>query len=580
MTRRDLILLAQTLAYRLIKIGIGPGDRVAIVMPRSAKFLATMLGIFASGAAYVPFDPEAPIARSARTLSEARVAAVIVSNETEALWLELSRVSGVQVKTFSIDDLSFSAEVNIAKPPTPETIAYVLFTSGSTGVPKGAMIEHRGMLNHMYAKIRDLELTSNDRIAQTAPSAFDVSVWQFLTGPLLGGQTIIYKPELAWDPLSLLRACQTDGVTVLEIVPSFMRVMLDCLDSLQPAQRPKLEKLRWLVVTGEAFPAALARRWQAHYGHVGLVNAYGPTECSDDVAHHLIFPGGTDLGEDDVPIGRPIANMKLFVLNEKGELVPQGVPGELYVAGIGVGKGYLNDIATTEKSFSVGLLPEFPDLHFYRTGDRVVMRPDGVLVFIGRTDDQIELSGHRIELGEIDTILEAVPGISQAITVFENDESSPTLASLLHLTPGVERDGVLNGARAAVMQALPSALRPARFVIAQEMPMLPSGKVDRRAARLLILSDRPQDMFYSEETILTRLREIWSRLLKRDKVHDSDKFYATGGTSLLLIAMQTEIRKAFAAEIELNELFCAETVPECASLIISTLKCASAPART
>ncbi len=254
-------------------------------------------------------------------------------------------------RSLTVEELLRTAEREDDLPlvSSSRNLAYVIFTSGSTGLPKGVMIEHRGMINHLFAKISDLDLSSADRIAQTASQCFDISVWQSLAALLVGGTTHIYEDDVARDPALLLSHVESDRISIIESVPSLIAGMLEALEQ-SGSPKPSLQKLRWLLSTGEDLPPSLCRRWLDRYPAVPMLNAYGPTECSDDVTHHAVRRAS----EADVlrmSIGRPVANMQTYILDERMEFVPLGVAGELYIGGIGVGRGYLNDAERTAASF-------------------------------------------------------------------------------------------------------------------------------------------------------------------------------------------------------------------------------------
>ncbi len=285
--------------------------------------------------------------------------------------------------------------------PLPDNLAYVIFTSGSTGVPKGAMLTHRGLLNHLRARIASLDLTGKDVVAQTAPQIFDISIWQSLAALLVGGRVQIVRTEVVRDPVSLLEEADRERITVLEVVPSLLGAMLHAVDSY-----PRLEALRWLIATGEALPPDLARGWHAIYPHIPLVDAYGPTECTDRVSQHL---KRTPPGPSAVvtPIGRPLANIRLHVLDAALRPLPIGAAGELFIGGTGVGRGYLGDPARTAEAFVPD--PFEAGARLYRTGDLARLLPDGVLEFLGRRDHQVKIRGFRIEVGEVTAVVAEHP---------------------------------------------------------------------------------------------------------------------------------------------------------------------------
>ena len=322
-----------------------------------------------------------------------------------------------------LEDLEFPfrhAEENVPASTLPGNLAYVMYTSGSTGRPKGVMIEHRGMLNHLYAKINDLRLTETDSVAQTASQCFDISVWQMLSVLLVGGHVHILPDEIAHNPTSLLEKVDRMGISILEMVPSLLGAMLEVHEA-EGAYKPALNALRWLLPTGEALAADLCIRWLRLYPHIPLLNAYGPTECSDDVTHYPIFePPANEEGV--MPIGRALANTQLYVLNPHLLPVPVGVKGELYVGGVGVGRGYIHDEQRTAEAFLPDSFSADPDARLYKTGDLARYRPDGTLEFLGRIDYQVKIRGDRIELGEIEAALSEHPEVKECVVTAREDE--------------------------------------------------------------------------------------------------------------------------------------------------------------
>ena len=281
------------------------------------------------------------------------------------------------------------------------------------------MVLQGGMLNHLAAKIADLQLCEQDRIAQTASQCFDISLWQLLAALLVGGCTIIYSNEVVAQPTRLIQCMQLDQISICEVVPSFLRVLLASIAAWSQQER-SLPALRWLVPTGEDLPPDLCHKWFDCYSDIGLLNAYGPTECSDDVTHYLLreAPASSVVS---VPIGRPVNNMRMYVLDPQMTLVPIGIAGQLYVGGMGVGRGYLNDPQRTAESFVPDPFATEPGMRLYKTGDLVRYRLDGIIEFLGRFDQQVKLRGYRIELGEIETILQEHPEIQDAVVLARED---------------------------------------------------------------------------------------------------------------------------------------------------------------
>ncbi len=535
-TYRELADRAAGIARALAGSGVRRGDLVGVLAPRSVDFLEIVLGVLAAGAAYLPLDPEHPPHRQRQILAQARVKLVVRGSVS---------VEGGE----SAGDKS-----------DPTDLSYVIFTSGSTGLPKGAAITERGMVNHLLAKIAALGLGPRDVLAQTASQCFDISVWQMLAALLVGGRVRILPDEVAHDPARLLDAAETAGITVLETVPSLLRLMVDEARRRGDA-RPPLAALRWLVPTGEALPPALAAEWLEIYPRVPLLNAYGPTECSDDVTHQPVM-APPDVGAARVPIGRPVRNTRLMVVDAELRTVPAGVAGELCVGGDGVGRGYLHDPERTAVVFVPDPLADGSRL--YRTGDRARWLTDGSVDFLGRIDHQVKVRGFRIELGEIETVLAAVPGVRQAAVLAQLEGSGAGSQVLVaHCTAEAETEALERQARAYLKERLPEYMVPAVFVWHAEMPLTPNGKLDRRAleaAGSALGTSSGEGFVAARNPVEESLAGIWAEVLKVPAVGVYDDFFEAGGQSLLATQVVTRVREVFGVDLPVRTLFQKPTV--------------------
>ncbi|HVG20945.1 MAG TPA: amino acid adenylation domain-containing protein, partial [Blastocatellia bacterium] len=453
LTYGELNARANQLAHYLRGRGVGPEMLVGICMERSLETVVGILGILKAGGAYVPLDPSYPSERLAYILKDAQVSILLTEQKAlEVLARQNAEVICLDSDWDGIANESQDNPINLAQ---PQNLAYVIYTSGSTGKPKGAMIEHKGMVNHLYVKMCDIKLT--DAVAQTASQCFDISVWQFLAALLVGGRVHIFGEAVAQDPVRLLDEIERHGITVLEIVPSFMRAMLEEVES-RGADRPMLRALRWMIVTGEALPPDLCRRWISQYPSIPMLNAYGPTECSDDVTYwHINSAPAADTIR--MPIGRPVANMRLFILDGRLRPVAAGVIGELYIGGAGVGRGYLDDAARTAQSFIPDPFTKEPGARQYRTGDQVRYLSDGSIEFFGRVDHQVKIRGYRIELGEIESALEAHPALRQSVVVARGE--MPGERRLVAYVVASQRQGdCVNELRGYLKERLPEYMVP------------------------------------------------------------------------------------------------------------------------
>ena len=336
---------ANELAHYLRRIGVGAEVRVGIYMARTAEMVVGLLGVLKAGGVYVPLDPAYPGERLAYMVEDANVS-VVLSGEEQVPWKEPTKKVKVIWTKQEWELIGAESETNLDKVVDGENLAYVVYTSGSTGRPKGAMITHYGLTNHLRAKIEDLQLTHQDVVAQNSPSSFDISIWQILAPLAVGGRVCVIKDDSARDVGELLKACQERGVTVLETVPTMLAVMIS---EQKGRRRVGLDRLRWLICQAEPLPNDMIKQWREMHPH-GLVNAYGATECSDDVSHCHIeeeLPAGLAYG----PLGNPLINAKIFVLDRRLEPVPLGVMGEMYIGGKVPGRGYLDRPELTAGKF-------------------------------------------------------------------------------------------------------------------------------------------------------------------------------------------------------------------------------------
>jgi amino acid adenylation domain-containing protein/non-ribosomal peptide synthase protein (TIGR01720 family) len=502
---------------------------VAVLADPGAGFVTAVLGVLGAGGAYVPLDGAAPVARIGDLLAESGARCLVVD--------EAHREVARKFEDVSVVVLDGAEDADLLPPRGFEDdLAYVIFTSGSTGRPKGAMVHRRGMVNHLLAKVEDLGLSRHDTVVQNAPVTFDVSVWQMLAPLIVGGTVRAVGRDVAADPTAMLGLARTDDVTVIEVVPSLLRAMLDLWEAGGPA--PDLAGLRWLVVTGEALPPDLCARWLAR-STVPIVNAYGPTECSDDVTHAFIT-GEPDLATSRTPIGRAVRGIRLHVLGGELRPVPIGVVGELYVGGIGVGRGYLHDPRGTAASFVADPFSDEAGARLYRTGDRVVFRQDGRLEFVERRDDQVKIRGHRVELGEVEMTLRSLPAVTDAVTrVITDPDGNVRLIGYVVATPDTDTAEL----RGAVQRRLPDYMVPSVIVAVDAFPLTTNGKLDRSALPEpdLGVLDAGRAPRTPEELVVC---EVLAEVLGLNRVSIDDNFFALGGDSITSIQVVSRMRKA------------------------------------
>ncbi|HKG81231.1 MAG TPA: amino acid adenylation domain-containing protein, partial [Pyrinomonadaceae bacterium] len=562
LTYHELNARANQLAHHLQTLGVGTETLAGICMDRTPEMLIAILGVFKAGSAYVPLDRTYPIERLAFILEDTN--AVVLLTEQSVL----QDLPEIRPRVFCMDSdwelvASESAE-NLTSTAKPDNLSYVIYTSGSTGTPKGVMVEHKGMLNHLFAKIVDLQLDAEDIVAQTASHCFDISVWQFLSALLVGGRVHICNDEETHNPALLTESVALENVSILELVPSLLRGILADIDI--SGRRPEWPFLRWVLVTGEALAPQLCREWLATYPEKPLLNAYGPTECSDDVTHHPILEPPSE-GLVNMPIGRPVANMQMYVLDRSLRPVPVGVAGELFIGGIGVGRGYINLARRTAESFIPNAFVQDEGSRLYRSGDLVRYLPDGTIEFLGRVDHQVKVRGFRIELGEIEVVLEEHPAVRQAVVlVTEDTPGDKRLVGYI----AAEQNIALAELRAHIKHKLPDYMVPAAFVVLDEFPLTPNGKIDRRALPAPDLQRLTlEEEFISPRNIVEQtLAEIWAQVIGVEKVGVNDNFFELGGDSILSIQI---IARATRQGLRLNprQVFQHQTIAELAAVVDS-----------
>ncbi|HJT72963.1 MAG TPA: amino acid adenylation domain-containing protein, partial [Chitinophaga sp.] len=397
---------ANQLAHLLRSKGIAADSKVPLFIDRCPEMIIAVLAIWKAGGAYVPIDPKFPEER-VRYILEETEARVVITNQRSGVLLPADITAAV-IMADEEQLLMEQPRTSLHTVPGQEHLAYVLYTSGSTGKPKGVLVEHAGLLNHLLAMTEEFGMSTSTVLAFTAPYTFDISVWQMVNALVCGGRTIIYTESLIHRPDLFIRTVEKHGVTLLQLVPSYLTSVL------QEKTDVKLKLLEYLLVTGEAVTVSLLEQWFAHehFGLIPVVNAYGPTEASDDVSFYFMKQAPEVV---QVPVGKPIRNLRMYVLDNNRQLCAPGVPGEICVAGLAVARGYLNRPELTAEKFVED--PFCPGERMYRTGDLGRWLPDGNMEYIGRADDQVKIRGFRIELGEIEHALHQYPQIAQAVVV-------------------------------------------------------------------------------------------------------------------------------------------------------------------
>jgi amino acid adenylation domain-containing protein len=576
LTYQQLNDRANRWAKHLVKLGVEAETIVALMGDRTIDFLTAILAIFKAGGAYLPLNPEHPVERTQQILSQGKVPFILAQQQYLSAVVSIVGQLKIKPQVLYIEDLDrleYSTE-NLPIRSTPDNLAYAIYTSGSTGTPKGAMLEQRGMVNHLFAKITDLKLTADDTIAQTATQTFDISIWQFLAALLVGGTVEIIPTEIATDPTQLFTLVEQRQISILEIVPSLLRMMIQqIIDGAIPT---KLSSLRWLLLTGETLPPQLCRQWFEYYPTIPMLNAYGPTECSDDVTHYPIeFPPAPEVL--NLPIGHPISNTQLYILDHHLQSVPIGVAGELYVGGAGVGRGYLNAPELTDSAFIPNPFSQSASARLYKTGDKARYLTDGNIEFLGRIDFQVKIRGFRIELGEIEAVLDLHPQVREVTVIAREEQAGERyLAAYLVINPGdnsvVERSRnhriETSDLRNFIKQKLPEYMVPGAFIFLDSIPLTANGKVDRHALPIPDLKFSSIDAFTLPTTpTQIELAKVWMNVLNLPEIGIHHNFFELGGHSLLATQIMSRLRSIFGIELPLRRLFELQTIAELAESI-------------
>ncbi len=567
-TYRELNAHANQLARALLARGLSREGVVAVVTERNLDWIAAMLAIFKAGGAYLPIEPHFPADRIARTLSRAGCRLVLTERgSTTMLDQAIDSLSGVQ--TLFIDALYEEAHsggdpgVAVAL----DQLAYIYFTSGSTGEPKGAMCEHAGMLNHLFAKIDDLRIGEGDVVAQTAPQCFDISLWQLVSALLVGGRTLLVEQEAVLDARRFIGKIVDGRVNVVQVVPSYLEVLLSYL-----AQYPcELPHLRCVSVTGEALKKELTQRWFAAQPGIKLVNAYGLTETSDDTNHEIM---DSVPRRERVPLGRPINNVHVYVVDEHLSPAPLGAPGELVFAGVCVGRGYINDPERTRRAFLAD--PHRESQRLYRSGDYGRWLPEGKLEFLGRRDTQVKISGFRIEIGEIENTLLRLPGVREgAVVVTGGTDQSKHLVAFY----AAQRPLDANALRDQFRESLPEYMVPSAFHCQRNLPLTGNGKIDRKALMALAGELDSAEQGHDGPSTATehRLAAAWAEVLgiPKDQIGRRDRFFDLGGTSLSALKLAITLERA----VSFKDLIDHPILADLAMLVDDKVR-AAAPSRS
>ncbi|QRK05610.1 non-ribosomal peptide synthase/polyketide synthase [Archangium violaceum] len=544
LTYAELNRRANQVARTLRRLGVGEGTRVGLCSGRSLELVVAMLGILKAGGAYVPLDPSYPQDRLAFMLEDTAVPVVLVQPELA------SKLPPTKAKVVELSEETFAHErgENLEEPVGPESLAYVMYTSGSTGRPKGVCIPHRGVVRLVRDTLA-LQVTAEDRFTQMSNTSFDASNLE-LWGALLNGATVVGVPkEVALSPKALTSFLREKQVSVVVLTTAlFNQVAAECPDAFRTVKH--------VLFGGEAADPKWVGEVLRWSGGVKLLNLYGPTENTTNTTWYEVKE--VPEGATSVPIGRPVSNTEVYVLDERMQPMPVGLTGELYVGGDGLALGYLNRPELTAEKFVAHPFSTEPAARLYRTGDLVKYLPDGNLEFLGRRDDQVKVRGFRIELGEIEVALAKHPGVREAVVSVRDDGPSGRWL-VAYVVP---RKGEVETAalRSFLKESLPEHLVPSAIVTLKTLPLTPNGKVDRKALPAPDMQRTGRDYVAPESGLEQSLAAIWAEVLRLERVGAGDNFFDLGGNSLLLQAVHVKVEALMGREVPMVELFQFSTV--------------------
>jgi len=547
-TYADLDRVTAHLAARMRSAGVGGDVIVGVLAERSFAALAGIIAVIRAGGAYLPLDPSLPQDRLAYMVTDSRAGLVLADAAS------VGRLPPTGATVIALEDALEEARSSEAAGPvpsgSPDDAAYVIYTSGSTGLPKGVVVEHRSVVNRLHWMQRAYPIGADDIILHKTPTAFDVSVWELFWWLIEGATVCLLGPRAERDPGAIVEAIDRHRVTVMHFVPTMLGAFLDFAGVAGSA--PRLASLRRVFASGEALGRHHVSAFHTLGTHAELVNLYGPTEATVDVSHRR-----TSADDAVVPIGQAIDNIRLYVVDAAGRELPVGMPGELYIAGVGLARGYLHREELTAERFVTNPLPG--EARAYRTGDLVRRLSDGAIEYLGRIDFQVKLRGYRIELGEIEQRLLAHPAVTDAVVVLRTGADGQGRLHGYVVTAG---DLAEQDLRTHAGITLPEYMIPERIVALPAFPLSPNGKLDRSA--LPEPTARTAEHVAPESEAEQILIEIWAEVLGLKRVGVTDSFFALGGNSIHFVAVLAKARKR-GLEFTFQQLFTHPTVRELAA---------------
>lgn len=555
LTYAELNVRANQLAHHLRQNGAVNGSLIGVCIERSFEMVVALLAILKAGAAYVPYDPELPVSRLKMMLEDSNPVCVITQEKFR------ENLAGFAGKTLALDSLckqlDYQPSSNPRIPVEPSDPIYAIYTSGSTGAPKAAINTHEAVTNRILWMQDQYRIMPADRVLQKTPYTFDVSVWEFFWPITCGATLVIAAPGGHRDPAYLTQLIALERITTLHFVPSMLREFLDGTDLGQCAS------LKRVMCSGEALPPDLRHKFYQRLG-AQLHNLYGPTEAAVDVTY---FDCSEQAPCATVPIGRPIANVKIYILDHRLAPVPIGVAGELYIGGIAVARGYLNRAQLTAERFIPDPFEKHPGARLYKTGDQARFLPDGNIEYLGRNDNQVKLRGFRVELGEIESAILANDHVRGAAVLLREDPGRDK-----HLIGYVVRSGSELDAqtlKAFLKERLPEYMVPVHFMFLESLPLFANGKLNRGALPApQSLENLPgRELIPARDSTEAQLVAIWEKILEQRPIGIRDNFFDLGGHSILLIRLIAQIEKEFGQRLTVATVFASPAVEALAAVL-------------
>jgi amino acid adenylation domain-containing protein len=564
LTYRQVNERANQIAHRLRKLGVGPEVMVGTLLDRSLDLVVGLLGILKAGGAFVPLDPSYPMERLEFMAADIAAPVMLVQDSvvqrlgfpgiSNPAWLHGKSLSFEQNRA----DIAQESVENPTNQTTADNLAYVMYTSGSTGQPKGVMVSHRAVVR-LVKNTNYIDLNEREVFLQFSPISFDASTLE-IWGALLNGGCLAMMPPEKQSLSELGTAIRRYGVTTLWLTAGLFNVMVE--------QRVEdLKPLRQLVAGGDALSPAHVRKALENLPGCRLINGYGPTEGTTFTCCHTISV--EDAEGSSIPIGRPIANTQVYLLDSENQLVPSGEAGELCIGGDGLARGYLNQPELTAAKFVRHPFRDEPEARIYKTGDLARYRPDGTIEFLGRSDNQVKISGYRIELGEIETVVMQYPSVRSTVVVARQD--TPGEKKLVAYVVASEQGCSFAELRVYLQQKLPAYMMPSAFVLMDALPLSPNGKVDRALLPVpLVAHPEPSRAKSAQSDMEQKIESAWLKVLVLQQVGLDDNFFDVGGDSLQLLAVHAEIQKKIESEFPLTDLFEYSTIRSLARHLAGT----------